>query len=483
MQFWGGDIASNGSAIFSAVGTTNTAVDTNNRPEPDDEWADAWIVLNPGSSDQTNAPTVWRRMAATGGWISATGTFTIIGTWPSPYNVTGPGFATGTSTSVNSTTMTDNTQTWTVNQWKGHTVTLGNSTGIVASNTSTVLTLTSTGWSNGTPSNGTYTITLSYELYKTFRPENWLQALNWAIVRAYPKRHIGVSFEIPQTATERIINWGNIVNNLAVVNPTTAPTVTELANGLGTYQPGSYTFAYTFFNDLGETLNSNTTTITIVGTNSQIQFSDITSVPDQVSGANFYSSQIPNSTQLGMLNIGEAIPRSGTPSGNLPGIALNGVVYGVIFTTANFPQGSFPPIYNTTNVDVQELHHILKRLNPGQFPEVWNDLGSDQYKPLGGKSIMLMYLPTFQYSLKFICTAPAPPMVKELDVTDEPPEMLYAGAEHYLWNLLKKTSTIVNVNWDNLAKEQLAKFEDLKNDYALDTPRSIVYRPIIRTEY
>ena len=483
MQYWGGDIASNGPAFFSATGTSNTAIDTINRPEPDDEWVDSWIVLNPGSADQTNAPTVWRRLVAQGAWISATGTFTIIGTWPTPYNIVAPGFATGTSTSVNATTMTDTGATWTVNQWKGHTVTLGGSTAIIASNTATVLTLNATGWVGGTPSNGTYTVTMPYELFKTFRPENWLQALNWAIVRAYPKRHIGVAFDVFQTSTARVINWGNIVNNLAVPNPVTAPTITEIANGQGLYQPGAYTFAYTFTNDLGETLISNTTTITIVGTNSQIQFGDITSVPDQVDRAVFYSSQIPNSTQLGQLNIGDAIFRAGVPQAAQVGLMLNGIVYGLIFSNPEFPAGSFPPIYNTTNVDVQELHFVLKRINPGAYPEIWNDLGSDNYKPIGGKAIMLMYFPANPYSLRFICTAPSPSLVKETDVTDEPPEMLFAGGEHYLWNLLKKTSTIVNVNWDNLAKEQLQKFENLKNDYALDSPRTIWFRPTIQTEY
>jgi hypothetical protein len=167
----------------------------------------------------------------------------------------------------------------------------------------------------------------------------------------------------------------------------------------------------------------------------------------------------------------------------LLGTNLNGVVPIIQFPGAFTGFQSFSPIYNTTNVDVQELHHILQRINPGAFPEIWNDLGSDMYKPLGGKTIMLMFRPSGFFNLKFICTAVVPLMAREIDVTDEPPEMIYAGAESYLWNLLVKTSTIVNTNWSDLAKAARFTYEELKNDYGLDTPRNVAFRPLIRVTY
>lgn len=416
MNYWGGDISNNGPGTLSATGTKNTAIDTT-RTDPDDEWDEAWIVLNPGSSDQVVSPTIWRRVAADAGWIQSTGTFNIQGTWPSPYT-------------------------------------------------------------NGPPS-GT-----PYELYKVFHPEAWLQAINWALTNSYPKRHIAVNFEVPQDAYGRIIKWGDLVKNLRLTDPVTPPVVTEVPNGQGQFQPGTYTFAYTLYNDLGETLQSPIVNVNFVGTNSQASFADLTGVGAAVLGVNFYCSITPNDSQLGLLSIGNSfLSAQPPPSGVQKGVAWNNTVYSVTFNSPYGGYASFPPIYNTTNVDVQELHHILKRVNPGGYPELWNDLGGDQYKPMGGKTIMLMYAPLAYNSLRFICSAVTPTMVTENDVTDEPPEMIYSGAESYLWNLLVKTSTIVNTNWQTLYKEALATYKELQDAYALDIPRTVVFRPIIRTAY
>jgi Baseplate J-like protein len=64
----------------------------------------------------------------------------------------------GTSTGANVTTLTDSTKSWTVNAYAGYTVTSEGSFGIVASNTATVLTITS--WTGNTPATGSsYSIT------------------------------------------------------------------------------------------------------------------------------------------------------------------------------------------------------------------------------------------------------------------------------------------------------------------------------------
>jgi len=202
-----------------------------------------------------------------------------------------------------------------------------------------------------------------------------------------------------------------------------------------------------------------------------------------VYGANYYSSINAGDSQVASLSIGQSVLPVNSPTWQMRGVMSRGIIPQVTFFNPNPDTGTFAPIYNTTNVDVQELHHIIQRQNPGSYPEIWNDLGSDQYKPLGGKSILLMFTPLSGKSLTFICSAVVPLMSKETDVTDEPPEMIYVGAESYLWELLVKTSTIVGTNWSDLAKISAIKYNELKNDYALDVPRTIAYRPMIRTQY
>src|SRR5579859_5893135 len=170
LNMWGGDVSSDGPAKTTAASTSNTLIDTN-RPEPDDEWDSAWIVLNPGSADQVNSPTIWRRVSDNLGYVQSTGTLTIMGSWPTPYG-------------------------------------------------------------NGVP------INTQYELFKTFRPENWLQGVNWALTNSYPYRHLRVTFEVPQDYNSRIINVGALVKNLSLSNPVAAPTVVELADGQGMFVPG-----------------------------------------------------------------------------------------------------------------------------------------------------------------------------------------------------------------------------------------------------
>ena len=64
---------------------------------------------------------------------------------------------TGMATSVTTTSMTDNTQLWTVNQFVGDTLTMGGKTAVVTSNTATILSFG--GWSgSGMPALGAYTV-------------------------------------------------------------------------------------------------------------------------------------------------------------------------------------------------------------------------------------------------------------------------------------------------------------------------------------
>jgi hypothetical protein len=419
MNFWGGDIASDSAGVVESA-TSTSLVDTT-RAEPDDEWDSAWILLNPGAASNV----IWRRVAADGGWVQTSGTFTIVGSWPSPYDTTGP--------------------------------------------------------PAGTP----------YELYKVFRPVDWLKATNYALTRSYPHRHRAADFEIPQSYYSRILDWGRLAKQVNTVpTPSVALSVTEIADGVGAFQPGTYTFTYTYFNDFGETLQAPTSTVTIGGVNSRVEIAQITGVPASVLGVNYYSSIQPNDTTLDMMDLGQAII-SGIPQGlHVPqnatytqGTNLNGVVYDLQLPTPNPWFGVAPPSYNTTSVDFYRLHHVLKRTNPGQFPEVWNDLGGDLWKPLGGTKLMLMEMPISQFNLRLICTTSVPTLSAETDVTQEPTELILSGAEAYLWNLLTKTSTIVNVNWQKLHDGAWADYLRWLAEYAQETPRDVRHRPVIRAQY
>lgn len=424
MNFFGGDVSSGLSATTTAAGSTNTLIDTN-RPEPDDEWDSSWIVLNPGSSDQVNKPTIWRKVADTGGYIQSTGTITILGTWPSPYSA-------------------------------------------------------------GVPS-GT-----SYELYKTFRPEQWLQGINYALLEAYPHRHRAISAEIPQNSSTRLLDYGFLGKQItAIPNPSSAPTVTEITDGTGAFQPGTYTFAYSLYNDFGDTLPSPTSTLTVVGTNSRVQFANITNVPSSAFGAKFYGSMQPGDAAMDQLNIGQSavtgIPTTinfpGSPTTPEPGQNINGTIYSIAFQTPNPYYGVAPPQYNTTTVDFFRLHKIYQRINPSGYPEIFNELPASYWKDLGGTKALLMYMPVNQFNLMLIMTTQVPILSAEIDVSQEPAELIYWGAEAYLWDLLTKISQIVNSAWEKLGTAAEAKYEKLKNDYKMDIPRDYKRVPVIRPQY
>lgn len=399
--------------------TSNTLVDTT-RPEPDDEWDSSYIVLNPGASSNV----IWRRIADEGGWVQSTGTFTIVGSWPAPYT-------------------------------------------------------------SGPPAD------TPYEVYKVFKPVDWLKAVNYALTRAYPQRHRPADFEIPQNYYSRILDWGRLAKQFNTVEtPVASLTVSEIADGTGAFEPGTYTFTYTYYNDFGETLQAPTVTLVITGTNSRVSIGAVTGVPAGVLGINYYCSLQPNDTTLDMVDLGQSVV-VGIPQGlHIPlnatyaaGMNVNGTVYGIQIASPNPWFGVAPPSYNTTSVDFFRLHHILKRTNPGQFPEVYRDLQGDLWKPLGGNKLMLMEMPISQFNLKLICTTSVPTLNAETDITQEPSEMIYAGAEAYLWELLTKTSTIVNVNWQKLHDLAWADYLKFLNDYAQETPRDVIHRPVIRVQY
>jgi len=72
----------------------------------------------------------------------------------------------GTATNSSGTSLTDSTANWTTNYFKGAIIVAGTSTGIIASNSSTVITLTSLGWA---PSSPLPSATASYTIYPQYQ--------------------------------------------------------------------------------------------------------------------------------------------------------------------------------------------------------------------------------------------------------------------------------------------------------------------------
>lgn len=330
-----------------------------------------------------------------------------------------------------------------------------------------------------------------YELYKVFKPGDWLQAVNFSLLEAYPHRHRPIDIEVAQDSATRIIDYGFLAKAVTSVATPTAPLVaTELADGKGAFQPGVYTFACTYYNDFGETLASPTSTLTVANANSRVQFAQITGVPATVRGVNYYSSLQPNDTTMDLLATNQAIvtglPSNVTPPVSIayePGFNQNGTVYAVQFPSPNPLNGVAPPQFNTTTIDFFRLHHILQRTNPGVFPELYNELGPGDWKRLGGTKILLMYLPINQFALKFLCTTQVPTLSGETDISQEPAEMIYWGGEWYLWNLLIKISQIVNTAWEKLATDAQTQYNKFMAKYKQDLPRDMKYVPKIRPQY
>ena len=73
-----------------------------------------------------------------------------------------------------------------------------------------------------------------YEIYKVFKPTDWLDAVNFALRESYPERHRPVDVEVKQNSSSRVIDYGFLGKQAtSVTAPSLAPTVTELADGTG----------------------------------------------------------------------------------------------------------------------------------------------------------------------------------------------------------------------------------------------------------
>lgn len=110
------------------------------------------------------------------------------------------------ATTYTATTATDPGAAWAVNQYAGKTVTAGGSTGVVLSNTATVLTLTAAGWTGGLPAAATVFTILSG--VSQFTPP---------VPGSDDTRMLGIEF-VDGAITKRIIHPSAIVVAVAQVD-------------------------------------------------------------------------------------------------------------------------------------------------------------------------------------------------------------------------------------------------------------------------
>lgn len=319
--------------------------------------------------------------------------------------------------------------------------------------------------------------TTPYEIYQVGKPEQWLQALNWAILLSYPQRHTAVDFEIQEDPETRIYDYRQLAEGMSIADPTsTSPVISAIANPASNYVAGTYTVGYCWVGPYGKTLLSQTANVTI-SAGQGIHINQL-SAPDGAIGIEYYFSVEPGSTTVSSVPSTDFQLAAGV-DGSVYGPCRqrNGIVPAVDSIIQPNLIGNAAPLYNTTQSDMQELYQIHRRVNPDAGPEIWTDLGPSGWQPLGGTKIQLFYRPVSQYRLRFIGSAPLPSFVQETDSNNEPVELILAGAEYYMWNLLSKTANIQGVNWEKLAAASLKEFEEMKGKYAQDQPRQTVRRP------
>jgi hypothetical protein len=336
------------------------------------------------------------------------------------------------------------------------------------------------------PSSSYAQTSMTYELFKSFNPEQWLLAVNYSLRTAYPQRHRLVAFEAPEDPNSMYYDWGHVASGLTIVDPNAGPTVsavTDPGGQLNTWAPaGVYKVAYNIYNSAGETLVSPTATVTI-GSGQILQIGAIT-VPEQAVGVNYFITADPGGTGLSQLTTGSGIIQGSTNNVQaVPGQAD--------YSTFIVPQIQFwgppgrlarkNPAFNTTSLDVLSLKTIKRRVNPGQFPERYVDLNPNWWREAGGTSVNIYARPSANYSLRFECIAPVRPLSGESDTNEEPLEVMISGGMWYLWNLLSMSGSSQNVTiWQAEAKIAEARFNKARNYYQMGTPRHTMRRPFIQ---
>lgn len=330
---------------------------------------------------------------------------------------------------------------------------------------------------------GAYALTtMTYELFKTFTPEQWLKAINYSLRTSYPQRHRVVAFEAYEDPDTVFYDWGHLASELAMINPVSAPTVTAVADPKGrtnNWQSGTYTIAYSYFNAAGETLISPTTTLALSPTQ-VLQFAAIT-VPEQGLGVNYFCSQDPGGTLLSQLTTGSGllVDVGAVNAGHAdPNTAI---VPKVNFWGPPSEVARVIPAFNTTGLDMGglSLKTIRRRTNPGQYPERYLDLNPQWWREVGGTTVKLESKSSGT-ALRFECMAPVRMLSGESDATEEPLELMIAGGMLYLWNLQSMTGSSQNTTiWQAESKMAENRFTKARNLYQMPGPRKTMRRPYI----
>lgn len=328
--------------------------------------------------------------------------------------------------------------------------------------------------------------TMTYELFKTFTPEQWLRAVNSAIRTSYPQRHRLVAFEVPENPDTMFYDWGHMAAELVMADPVSGPTATgpnDTGGRTNYWATGTYTVGYNIYNAAGETLVGPTTTVALTPTKI-LQFAAIT-VPEQAIGVHYWCTQDPGGTVLTRLTIGSGVLPDATTDNITP---QAGVADRTTFIVPRIQFWGPPrftrtvPAFNTTGLDMGGLSvkTIRRRINPGQYPEKYIDMNPQYWRETGGTIVKIENPQYANFSLRFECMAPVRVITGETDSTEEPVELLIAGGMYYLWNLMAMTGSSQNVTiWTAEAKIAETKFAKARNLYQMPGPRKTTRRPFI----
>lgn len=340
------------------------------------------------------------------------------------------------------------------------------------------------------PSSAYAQTTMTYEIFKSFTPEQWLRAVNSAIRTSYPQRHRIVAFEAAENPDTVFYDWGHLAAEQSMIDPVSAPTVSGPVDPKGRtnyWAAGTYTVGYNTYNAAGETLVGPTTTVTLSPT-TILQFNAIT-VPQQAIGVRYWCTQAPGGTLLSQLSIGSGVLPDATTDNITP---QPGVADRTTFIAPKIQFWGPPsrlaravPAFNTTGLDLNglSLKTVRRRLNPGQYPEAYLDLNPQWWREVGGTVIKVNMTPSASYALRFECMAPVRTITGESDSTEEPLELIIAGGMLYLWNALGMTGSSQNVViWTAEAKIAEAKFAKARNLYQMPGPRKTMRRPFISVQ-
>ena len=430
MNLWGG--GTNGvpesSGTFTSVDTAGSLFHLydNARPEPDTYWNGDYMCINPGGTGNPNLPTIWRRLADDSGYVITSSNIT---------------------------------------QANGG-----------------VFNLTA-----ALPSAAYAAVGMTYELYKTFTPEQWMLGINYALRECFPHRHRAVLFEVPEDPSTAYYDWGHLASSLSMANPSLAPTITAVTPTgnpvTGFAASVNYSFAYSYYNAAGETLVS-PTTVQVFTAGQVPQFEPLT-LPEQALGVNYYcTAEGGSGTQLVRFTIGAAVVGASAPAGATPG-QVDPATFQVPQIYFLKPPGrlnAIPTAFNTTSLDIVKLNGIKRRVNPNQNPARYVDLSPNWWRPAGGTIAEVMHRPlNANYNLRFECISPCRPVTAELDTTDEPLELIIAGGMVYLWNILMMSGSAQNVTvWGAELKKAEARYAQAKARYNMEQPRKTWRRPFVK---